>query len=248
MVYFVNEHLIQDEIQSESTWDKGGHKEDYQRCLIKSNGAVAKKDGSFVSADRALCVHNRGSSPAAKTRIISTVMNPDERPRVTIRTAADTRYDTDVFVLAIPYDGLIIPIESEDELMIYRAMIMKSDKATFEHEDRKYKRCLYLVVSPKFSEKGENGWYNDNCDLVVKTIHSNKPRYAEPTCDESWFVSVHHIKFGTDGLYDYEVSKEELPYGAIDPDALHKARICKTVEPTLIKDRTSGGPKKGKKS
>lgn len=239
MVYFINEHLIQDEIQSENTWEKNGHTEEYKRCLIKSNGAVVKKDGSFVPSDRTLCVHNRGTSPNDKTRIISTINegDPAARARVTIRTSADTRYDTDVFVLAIPYDGLILPVEGAENLMVYRTMIMKSDKATFEHEDRKYKRCLYMVVSPKFSEKGENGWYNESCNLVVKTIQSNKPRDAEPTGDESWFITIHTIKFGVDGLYEYEISSEEVPYGAIDPDSLHKIKICETVEPTALKPR-----------
>lgn len=242
MVYFINEHLIQDEIQSENTWEKNGNSEDYKRCLIKSSGAVAKNktDGSFAPSDRTLCVHNRGTSPNDKTRIISTVTEGDTRPRVTIRTSADTRYDTDVFILAIPYDGLILPIEGAENLLIYRTMIMKSDKATFEHEDRKYKRCLYMVVSPKFSERNENGWYNDSCTLTVKTIQSNKPRNAEPTGDESWFVTIHTIRFGMDGLYDYEIGSEEVPYGAIDPDSLHKVKICNTVEPTQLKPKKDG--------
>ena len=246
MVNFVNEHLIQDVIQSENTWNKPDFSEDYQRCLIKSKGAVVKKDNAFVNGDRTICVHNRGMSPNDKTRIISTVMEGDSRSRVTIRTSTDTRYDTDVFVVAIPYDGLIIPIENEPELMIYRTMIMRSDKASFEHEDRKYKRCLYLVVSPKYAEKCDSGWYSEKCDLIVKTIQSNKPRNAAPTGDESWFVTIHTIKFGVDGLYDYEIDSEELPYGAIDPDELHKARICTSmVEPTLLKPYD--GAKKGKK-
>lgn len=247
MLHFINEHLFQDEIQSENTWEKNGHSEQYQRCLIKSNGAVAKKDGSFVNADRTLCVHNKGTSPVDKTRIISTIMEGDTRSRVTIRTSEDTRYDTDVFAVAIPYDGLIIPIEDAPELLIYRAMIMKSDKATFEHEDRKYKRCLYLIVSPKFAEKGENGWYSESCDLVVKTIQSNKPRNADPTGDETWFVTIHHIKFADEGMFEYTIEKEQLPYGAIDPDELHKARICEVVEPQLLKPREAMPPKKGKK-
>ena len=109
-IFYVNENLISEELQHTSTWQKTG--EEYERWMIKTNGLERRtQDGSFERAERVICVHNLGKIPGDRTRVVATKFEGEEQypAKVTVRTSSDTRYDTDVFIVAIPYDGIVLP-------------------------------------------------------------------------------------------------------------------------------------------
>lgn len=243
-IFYVNENLISEELQHTSTWQKTG--EEYERWMIKTNGLERRtQDGSFERAERVICVHNLGKIPGDRTRVVATKFEGEEQypAKVTVRTSSDTRYDTDVFIVAIPYDGIVMPTIDGDRLDIFKFAIVKSDRLSFQtNEDRKYRRCIYAVVAPAAHEVDNAGFYPSSCDLVIRTAVSNyTPQQGEPDpAKHHWTVRTQRVRFGVNGAYEIEYTDEVVDYNAIDPDELHKAKICTLVEPVILASRDNG--------
>lgn len=244
MLYYVNDHLIQDEVASEGTWTntKDNTEEAYKRILITTaaNAVKREEDGSFVPTSRTICAHMCSLDPKAKTRIANIIPTDSTITRVSIRTSIKNKYDNDAFVVAIPYDGMIIPMDQKDALSIYRFMILKSDKVSIEHEDRKYRRCIYFVVSPR-EQAGADEWYPDDCNLVVKTVRSNLARGAEPDENTVWTITTHTVRFGLNGTFEITHTTEDVPFDTIDASQLRDAELCHVMPPVnFTGNRTSG--------
>lgn len=236
-IYYINDHLIVDEFQKDGTWPNNDN-EAYKRIALKTaNGAIRRnEDGTTSPVSRILAIHNCSEDPSAKTRISSTATEEHPNsPRINIRTSSDTQYDSDIFIAAIPYEGMVLPMTNIDDnaLAIYRALILKSDRMSIEHEDRKYKRVMYLICRPHHDFlNGE--WYESCCDLNFTTVRSNKSRDNQDPSSVTWTFTNHHIKFGTNGVYDYTFDVEEnLPNDSFAPMSIKNSTICQCVKPKV---------------
>lgn len=245
-LYYINDHLITEEVVSEGTWPQNSG-EKYKRIMIRTTPAAVKKnaDGKFESFTRALCAHNCSSQVnMANTRISSVVTKGDERriPRITIRTSTDTRYDSDVFVIALPYEGVIQPFRHDTEaLAIYKTAILRSDRFSIEDETGRYSRVLYLVVRPDYKFLGGDDWYGKECDLEITFAHSNLPR-GHKEADEAnakWILRTAKIRFGMNGNYELTYTDGELPYSSLNFDDFRNAPICELVQPVEIEPASS---------
>lgn len=233
-IYYVHEELITEQVIGEDKWPTG---ESYNRISIETaEGAVKKNaDGEFEPLKRRLCIHNCGKNPGAKTRINSNVVETGRPPRVNIRTSGDTKHDSDVFVVALPYDGMIVPMKNQDltALAIYKTMILKSDKFSIECADQRYKRVFYLVVRPHHEHLGNDGWYDSACDLKVTFAQSNKNQTSDPE-KAKWTFRTVTVRFGANGKYELKTEEETAPYSAFDPDTIGGNKICELVEPMVL--------------
>lgn len=239
-LYYVNESLITDEQVGSSSWPSG---ETYERFMIKSAPYFKRMDdGSMVEQTRPICAHNCSNDPAAKTRVTSVIHDGARAPKITVRTSTDTRFETDVFIVAIPYDGLIKPIvHDEKALSIYKSVLVKSDKNSIPFEDRKYKHVAYFICRPDYHELDENGWYSDAASLKVTFAQSNKTRNNQPDEELQWTFKTVTVRFGADGRYEITSKEETAPYDTFNPDDTKNAPICVLVEPTRISDDDNGG-------
>lgn len=240
-LYYVNDHLIEDEATNESSWPQNNN-EAYKRIMIRTTPQAVRKDddtGEFVSFTKPICVHNMSLlKRGVNTRISSTIPKDAKYSRVTVRTSSDTRYDSDIFIVALPYNGMIKPFDhDEDSLAIFKSMIIKSDKLTIPHGDQNYKRVAYFVVRPYHGAFNQNtGWYEDKCNLSVTFAQSN--RAARGMTDETaeWTFVTQTVRFGADGQVEITETTETAPYSSFNPDDIHKKPICKLVEPTKLDD------------
>ena len=243
-LYFVNDNLIQEELAGDSSWPTG---ETYKRYMIRSAPFIKRQeDGETVEMTRPICAHNCSDDPRALTRI-TTVKHEDARtPKVTVRTSADTRYDSDIFVVAIPYDGMIKPIEHDEKaLSIFKCVMVKSDRMSIPHEDRKYKRVVYLVVRPNYQYLGNDGWYGDECNLSITFAQSNRTRDNQSEEESKWTFKTVTVKFGANGQYDITSVEEEAPYDTFNPEDTREMPICHLVKPTIISEDGNGSNNNG---
>lgn len=234
-LYYVNDHLITEEKQSDNTWPSG---EAYERFMIRTTPMATRKtdDGKkFESYTRPICAYHSSLDPMANTRISSVKVPDKNAARITIRSSLNTRYDSDVFIVALPYEGLIVPMKNHDDqaLQIYKTMILKSDQMSIEHEDRKYKRVAYFVVRPNYNAIGVDGWYSQDADLEVTFAHSNKTRKDQDTSNNEWTFKTVRVHFGTNGQYEITSEETKAPYDSFNPDDVHNVPICKLVQPTV---------------
>lgn len=232
-VYYVNDHLINEEMSSTGAWND----EAFNRIMITTTPMAARKgeSGKFESFTRVICAHNCSLNPTANTRISSVQHQGAKSPRITIRTSSDTRYDSDVFVVALPYDGLIMPFEYDfDAIQIFKSLILKSEQMSIEHEDRKYKRVAYFVVRPNYNYLGNDEWYK--VPLTVTFAQSNRTRENQESDNLKWTLRHVTIKFGANGLYEITEEDETVPYDQVNPEDLRNAPICRVVSPTILDD------------
>lgn len=246
-LYYVNDHLFTEEVLSESHWPQNND-EPYKRIMLRTTpqAVLKQEDGTLVPATKAVCIHNCSLLQGnVKTRIAST-LDPEglsRFPRITVRTSTDTRYDTDVFVVAIPYNGMIRPFaHDEDMLSIYKSIILKSDQASIEHMDMKYRRCAYFVVAPNYKNLGNDGWYGVESNLVMTTAQSDLKARGITEETAKWTFKTTTVRFGENGLYEITCTEETAPYSAFNPEDIKGKEICSHVEPTVMKTGGKNAP------
>lgn len=250
MVFYVNQHLIDDEVTGSSSWTtRDGITEEFDRVAIKTaGGATRVVDGKPVPTNIIICRHSVAHEPDAKTRIRN-LMSEDGQVRTRIQTSVVNKYDDDIFVVALPYDGLVVPMENKpDDLAVWRYVIQKSSSMNIEHNDRKYRRVLYLVVSPRGTPDAD-GWYPEECNLVVSTIKSNLSKDARESGDlgnAKWTVTTNTVRFGATGAFEISTETETVPYDVYAHVADNvRAAVVDTIPPLPPKGEGNNGGNRG---
>lgn len=236
-LFYVNDHLITEDIIGQNTWPQNN--EVYNRIMIKTTPMATRKNeetGKLENFTRPICAHNCSLVSASNTRISSVQSEGAKTPRVTVRTSTDTRYDSDIFIVALPYDGLIIPMShhNTDALQIFKTLIIKSEQFSIEHMDKKYKRCIYFIARPNYNFMGHDGWYTDEANLEITFAQSNKSKDGQNVAEAVWKYTTVTIKFGENGQYDISSKEETAPYDTLNPDDLKGVPVCKLVKPTML--------------
>lgn len=87
-----------------------------------------------------------GENDKQNTRIWAQIQNG--KTIVKMNASDSNLYDTDVYMVAIPFNGIIKPVERSYDYRIFRAVIVKSDKRDIEFEGAFYKNIMYMIVVP----------------------------------------------------------------------------------------------------
>lgn len=249
MLYYVNEHLFDPEVQSEdNTWNGGEH---YTREAIKTSSMLVKKDketGETTSVSRILAMWNHGD-PNGNTMVSSTIGGPNKTVRVNVRTSKSVKFDSDVFCIAIPFAGFAVPMDGNEDLAVFRSTIGKSDEY-FDHIDgERYRKALYAVVRPDYHAFDRDAKeYDSSADFVAKFAISNRTRKDQNPANLKWKIRTVRVHFKELGDYEITEEIEEVPYDAFDPETTKDTPLFPTVEPydpeTADKDKGNKRPYK----
>ena len=242
-LYYVNEHLIHEEVTDDKSWPNG---ENYKRIMIRTTDQLVKanEDGEVQNFSKPICAHNCSLNPTSNTRISSTYTEGETKrnARVTVRTSSDTRYNSDIFIVALPYEGMVQPFTHDEEaLQIYKSLIVKSDRFTIENGDKKYRRCAYFIVKPNHTHLGNDGWYDKACNLKLTFARSDRPKKSDSVT--KWIFTTTTVRFGADGKFEINEDVTEGDADSFDPESIRSAPICRIVEPTALapRDAQQGG-------
>lgn len=66
----------------------------------------------------------------------------------TITASEENKWDNHVFLIALPFNGVAVPIPKNPDLKIYSGTVVKSDKRNIEFNGKFFKKVLYLVAVP----------------------------------------------------------------------------------------------------
>lgn len=232
MISYVNEHLFDNEILSEdNTWDNG---ERYAREAIKTSSMMTRKDketGEVRPSQKTLAMWNRGDSDS-NTRIISTIGGPYNAVRVNIKTSKNVKYDSDIFCIAIPFAGYVLPMDEAEDLDIFKAAIVQSEEY-FDHIDgNRYRKAVYAIVRPNYHAANQDTMeYEHSADFVIRFAQSNKTRKGQDTTNAKWKIRTVCVHFKADGDFELSESVEEVPYDAFDPESTKDVTLFPTVPP-----------------
>jgi len=100
--------------------------------------------------------------------------SPNNDPKLLFKFQEDKR-DNGIFVVAIPFNGILIPLKESPEYRILKGVVSISDNYTVNYNNKKYKKVLYLVIAPKFYSNVEKVSQED---LIIdfESYSYNKPK------------------------------------------------------------------------
>lgn len=170
MITLLNEGLF--EQVTEHREGKNG-KPDYFRTIISSSiESIDKKDPS-VKCKRVVdhVLHTAEDNfNQENTRIL--VDWSSNRPFVKINQGDRNRYDTPVYMIAIPYNGFIAPIEKSNTFRIYKAFTIKTEKRDIEFDGQTYGRVAYMTVVPNVNLLSQDVKEGETPEDVVMTFQT----------------------------------------------------------------------------
>ena len=139
-------------------------------------------------------------------------------PQVTVRCLKDNSDNkSDIYVIAFPFNGMILPISEDPTYRIYKGMIMSSVRP-FYFKGRRYRKILYLVVEPHRALFDANHKYHtDTIELKLESyaIYKDKDTGEEKTNHEAFHLNMMQNSF--DYGWDYEIMDEAFRIDAV-PD------------------------------
>ena len=139
-------------------------------------------------------------------------------PQVSVRCLKDNSENkSDIYVVAFPFNGMILPIPEDPTYRIYKGMIMSSVRP-FYFKGRRYRKILYLVVEPHRALFNQNHKYHtDTISLKLESyaIYKDKDTGNEKTNHETFHLDMmqNSCNYG----WEYEIMDEAFRIEAV-PD------------------------------
>ena len=139
-------------------------------------------------------------------------------PQVSVRCLKDNSENkSDIYVVAFPFNGMILPIPEDPTYRIYKGMIMSSVRP-FYFKGRRYRKILYLVVEP------HRALFNQNHKYHTDTISLKLESYAIYKDKDTGDEKNNHETFNLDMMqnscnygWEYEIMDEAFRIEAV-PD------------------------------
>lgn len=150
--------------------------------------------------------------------------------KISIRASERNRYDSDLYMVAIPFNGIAQPIEPSHNFRIHKGFVAVSDRRNIEFDGAMYKKVLYLLIEPN------NALFDKNHKYHVDEINLDFVTYNLETKDEETTVTVKTtttLRF-TETAVEFFVASEET-----EPVAADTFRGQKLFTPMQHNRRTS---------
>ena len=216
MIKFINEQLFK--ITTEKVeHEKGDYfKSDVITAMNVVKGRDAKNSGKLLITKIIASNEDYNTSNTA----VNVMTLESGKKKVSIKSSDRNKYDSRIFMIAIPYNGFAEPIEHTNLYRIHKGLIAKSSKRNIvlEKDGQTYKKVLYLMVTLNeavFLE--EHKYHTDEIVLkfVTYNLESRKNEDTSETVNETVKTTV-FITFTKDGASYNTFSETVSPVNAED--------------------------------
>ena len=167
MIQIINEELFNVTSKREENENGEFFKTAYHTAFSVKN----EKTGKMVQRIITTAI-SPSEDPNIGNMSVYTTTNKSGNPNVSLRTSERYTSDTDVFLIAIPFNGFIQEIEKSSNYRIYRGFVVHSDKKNIKFNGQTYKKVAYMMVtinSKVFDE--EHKYHTDKIDLTINTFN-----------------------------------------------------------------------------
>ena len=233
MIKFYNKDLFQ--VGTDSRLDIKGQ-------LVKFRSIPIGKDGKeFLIGS---CLADRDYQKE-NVRILTSFVN--RKPVVKIKASDKNHYDVDVYMMAIPFNGIIQPIPESFDYRIYRAFIAQSERRDIEFEGKLYKKIAYMVISPNTQLLKEDHAHH-KLTLEFDFSFINREGYESETVCKKTTVSIRFTKEGLISTTSEENVSDEYTDGFREkktfPLYTHHLRRNPDNKKNIAEEKTSKFPVK----
>lgn len=170
-------------------------------------------------------------------------------PMVSVRCLGeDDKNNSNLFLLAFPFNGMIQPIAEDPKYHIYKGLIGTSVRPFF-FNGRRYRKILYLVIEPHMALfNPEHTYHTKKIEIKLESfaIYRDRETQEEKTNHETYTFTV----LGADGMYTENWEHETVDH-AITIDSNSATPLWTTFKFNNMKSANSSTPippkKKGQK-
>ena len=231
MITLINKELFSTET-SPATSDKG----DYFKTVISS--AVEVKNQKTKESQKRIVtiVNSEFENYNDANTSVKTKTNAVGKLNVSISSSQKNITDNHIFLIAIPFNGIIYPIENSFDFRMYKAFILKSEKRTIEFNGETYKKIAYMVVLPNeslFNE--ENKHHKDVLSIKMESVNIESNGDSKKTLKTTTTISI-----SKDREPIVETVSEEID--PVDPATFRNKNIF-----PIYKAKKKGNPNAGAK-
>lgn len=177
MITFINDLLF-----STITEKKEGKegRPDYYRTIVNSAMNVLDKKGSRTTAPKVIehILHTEEDNFNMQNTQIRLSWN-ENRPFVRLNQKESNTEDMLVYLIAIPYNGFIVPVEKTSMYQVYKGLTVTLEKP-IDFEGDRYKHIAYVTLVPNQKILDGNAKVDEQtaekqpCEFVLETYSTHE--------------------------------------------------------------------------
>lgn len=225
MITFINKELFKLET-NEVSGDRGTF---YKTSVLAAPKVKTGKDNTLGHRMITKIV-----SPVADYSELNVSVNVTEGhngfENLSIRASEHNKYDADLIMIAIPFNGIAQPIPESKEYRIHKGIVLNSDKRNITlgdgEDQRTYKKVLYLIVEPNTALFDETHKYHTKEIVLPFTYYNLESRGGDDNNVETEKTTV-VIAFKEDCI-NYNMTSEIVE--PIDPESFKGEKLFVTAQ------------------
>jgi hypothetical protein len=185
MIKLINSSLFVQTTESRTS-DKGDYFLTTFRSAVKTPDP--KNKDTKIAKTIASVIHSEEDNFNQENTRISIGQTKAGYPAVHIGQNANNRFDTNVYLIAIPYSGVMEPLEKTHDYRIYRGTTIRAEKRTIDFEGQKYNKIAFLTIVLNESLFKEDNEHHQ--DELVLTLNSFNLENGDSDSDEKITVKT----------------------------------------------------------
>lgn len=241
MLHIINSQLIQSKTEP-ATNDFGDHFKTHFSTTALAINPEAKETTDRYSGVRLILTMICPDKTAGYNMSIHTKESPNGKLNVLLKSLPTNKYDNDVFLMAIPFNGLIKPLPINPDFHVYHGVVINCMNGPIEVDEVKYNKIIYFIVEPVTKSLRSNvpTEHKDQIKFIVESFEgidgtekqSSAKGTFELTCSLQADGKLEYLTTMTSSTIDFEdMSKyRHTPiYTAFKPRKFIKKPIVETV-------------------
>ena len=202
-------------------------------------------DVVYYSTDMIKLDNDRGNYPFVSVRKfdenghLGLTITQDSKGRNNIRMTQSSRmkYDTSVFIIAMPYHGTIAKLDTTPNVQLLKAKSVRSTEYSVEFDGQNYNKILYLAVNIDNRVESENTTI-DITTYATKTVY-DKAQKKRITISDTLrrFDKKYTLVTGDTQEVTFESSEADVPATEYTfPDKDHRPQVFHFYTPAPKKE------------
>lgn len=229
MIKFINPELFQLDTTLEH-----GENGDYYKTVVSSVSVANQKTGEKASRVITTIFSDTEDFNDSNAGVKST-QNDKGGVRVSINAFEKNKYDTNIYIAAVPFNGFIEEIEKSFQYRIYRGVMVKSDKRNIVLNGLAYKKIAYMIIVPNENMlSADHKYHVDSLDLRVVSYNLE----TNESGDHDTVKYTTTLTFSAPGECSVESVSETID--PINPDDFKG----KSIFPIFVKDNNTGAKRR----
>ena len=222
MINFINKELFK--VTTEKVSNEHG---EYYKTDVTTAMNVLKKQDKKPGKQIITKIISPSEDYNAENTAINTLPLNSGRNRVSIKSSERNKYDSRIYMLALPFNGFAEPLEDTHLYKIHKGMIARSPKRNIGLNGLSYKKVLYLMLTLNEAVFAEDHKYHTD-EIVLKFVSYNLESKQDGEAENATTVKTTiTVTFTADGV-DYEMVSETVD--PVNPDDFKGKRLFRVFE------------------